>query len=213
MTKAVLIDLDGTLVDTTLALYQAYLKFLKHYGHKGSKKEFKSLIGPSIQEIVETLKQNYKLDSKPEELASMYLAQILHQGFDGAVLFEGAQECIQFAKKNSYKLAIVTSGTPELVKACLEPLGVYSDFDAIITSQDVKNSKPSPDIYQFALEKLGVDAKEAIAIEDSEAGKKAAEGAGIKVFQITHGKGRKKGKEGSLLVKDWHEILKCLKAK
>lgn len=207
MIKAVLIDLDGTLVDTTDALYQVYLNFLKRYGHKGSKKEFKSLIGPSIDEIVGILKKKYQLEMAQSELASMYVTMVMLQGFKGTKLFPGVGEFVDFAKKNKLKMALVTSGTRALVKACLEPLKIENDFDLIVTSEDVEKSKPDPEIYRFALKHLKIPAKEAIAIEDSEAGKKAAEGAGLKVWLFKHNHKNQK-KE---VFKGWDQILDHLR--
>lgn len=212
MVKAILIDLDGTLVDTTPALYQVYLKFLKRYGHEGKEKEFESLIGPSIEEIVVILKKKYELKESAEELATMYVTLIMLQGFEGTKLFPGVQEFLDEAKKNGLKLAVVTSGTPDLVKTCLEPLGVYKTFDLIVTSQDVKQSKPHPDIYVEALKKLKIEPSEAMAIEDSEAGAQAAKNAGLKVFFITHGKKQLAEFEGCKAIENWGEMKTCLKS-
>lgn len=200
MIKAVLIDLDGTLVDTTDALYEVYLNFLKKYGKKGTKKEFKSLIGPSIDEIVGILKEKHKLEPPQSELSSMYVTMLMLQGFKETKLFPGVLEFIDYAKQHQIKLALVTSGTHALVKTCLEPLNVQDAFAVTVTSEDVEKSKPDPEIYKHALKKAGVTAKEAIAIEDSEAGKKAAEGAGLKVLLVNHEK-----KAG------WNQILTKVK--
>lgn len=212
MVKAILIDLDGTLVDTTPALYQVYLKFLKRYGHEGTEKEFESLIGPSIEEIVRILKKKYELKESAEELATMYVTLIMLQGFEGTKLFPGVKEFIDGAKKDGSKLAVVTSGTHDLVKTCLDPLGVFKAFDLVVTSQDVKQSKPHPDIYKEALERLKIEPDEAIAIEDSEAGAQAAKNAGLKVFIITHGKEKPIELDGCQMIENWDKMKRCLKS-
>ncbi|KAF3362077.1 Pyrophosphatase PpaX [Chlamydiales bacterium STE3] len=206
MVKAVLIDLDGTLVDSTPALYQVYLKFLEHYGHKGNKEEFNSLVGPSIDEIVSTLKTQYKLEDDNEKLANMYVSFIMLQGFEGTELFTGVREFLDYAKEKGLKLAIVTSGTHALVKTCLDPFGIYERFDAILTSEDVKQAKPFPEIYELALSKLKVPAEEAVAIEDSTVGAASAKGAGLPVLFITHGKSVE-GIEAYQAVNNWKECL------
>lgn len=207
MVKALLIDLDGTLVDSTPALYDVYNKFLEHYGKKGTEKEFKTLIGPSIDEIVKILQEKYQLKGKHEELTNMYVSFIMLQGFQGTKLFDGVKEFLEFAKKNSIKLAIVTSGTHALVKTLLDPFKIHDFFKVIVTSEDVKKSKPDPEIYQAALKKLGVQPKEALAIEDSDLGAQSAAGAGLKVLFLTHGK--KTDVEGNYeFVNDWKGILK-----
>lgn len=211
MIKAVLIDLDGTLVDSTPALFQVYQKFLAYYGKKGTKEEFYSLIGPSIDEIVAILKNKYKLKESNKDLATMYVSTLMKQGLEGTELFPHAKEVIEELKKKGVKLGIVTSGTHALVKICLDPLKMTQNFDAIITSEDVKNAKPNPEMYRLALEKLGVPADQAVAIEDSEAGKESARQAGLEVVMITHGK--ESNLEGAINCSNWDEIGTWLKSK
>jgi beta-phosphoglucomutase len=210
--KAILIDLDGTLVDSTGALYQAYLKFLEYFGKKGTRAEFQSLIGPSMDEIVEILQKKHELPKTDQNLSSLYFTMIVAQGFEGVELFPGVRELLKEAKKNKIKLGIVTSGTHALVKKCLDPLKVIEDFDVIITSEDVKKAKPHPEMYQLALKKLLVEPKDACAIEDSEAGKKAASDAGLKVIYITHGKEEDLKKDKKVVyLPNWKEIQLWLK--
>lgn len=184
--KAVLIDLDGTLVDSVPALYQAYLKFLEYYKKKGTAEEFQSLIGPSIDEIVDILQKKHELPGTHQSLASVYVSMIVMQGFEGVALYPGADAFIKEAKKNKAKLGLVTSGTRALVKSCLDPLKITDQFDVLVTSEDVKVAKPNPEMYQLALKKLELTPEQAIAIEDSEAGIKAALDAGLKVICVTH---------------------------
>lgn len=214
MIKAVLIDLDGTLVDSTPALFQVYQKFLAYYGKKGTKEEFNSLIGPSIDEIVAILKKKYELKESTKDLATMYISTLMKQGFEGTELFPDAKNVIDALKKKGVKLGIVTSGTHALVKICLDPLKVTDAFDAIVTSEDVKKAKPNAEMYQFALKKFGIEPDEAVAVEDSVAGKEAAIGAGLKVVMITHGK-PPLTKEGNGVVncQDWKEIGAWLNSK
>ena len=205
--KAILIDLDGTLVDSVPALYQAYIKFLDYFGKKGTKGEFKSLVGPSMDEIVTILQKKHELPGTHQNLTSLYFTMIVAQGFEGVELFPGALEVLKDAKKKKIKLGIITSGTHDLVKKCLDPLKVIQEFDVIITSEDVVKPKPHPEMYQHALKKLKLKPADAVAIEDSEAGVKAASGAGLQVINITHdGKNRKIVADKVINLPNWKEI-------
>lgn len=215
MIKALLIDLDGTLVDSTPALYKVYQKFLAHYGHKGSREEFNSLIGPSIDEIVEILKKNYSLKDTAHDLSLMYISLLMLQGFEGTELFPAVKETLILAKEKKLKLGIVTSGTKPLVNMCLNPFNIIDQFDIIVTAEDVSKGKPDPEIYQVALKKLGVKPGEAVAIEDSSNGLSAALGAGLKVLMVTHGKEIEKRKydQNVVLVANWNEINSWIQSK
>lgn len=212
--KALCIDLDGTLIDTLPAMYQVYSKFLAHYGKKGSEKEFQELIGPSIDEIVVILKKRYNLTEDPHELSLYYVSLLMMQGFEGTKLFPHVKETLDALKKHGVKVALVTSGTKPLVKTCLEPLHVENLFDLVVTSEDVKQAKPNPEMYKLAVSKLGLKPNEVVAIEDSEKGIEAAKAAGLQVVMITHLKGDPKSKDPSIVYKmDWREIAEWLQQK
>lgn len=216
MIKAVLVDLDGTLVDSVPALFLVYKKFLEHYNKKGTREEFNTLIGPSIDEIVDILKEKHNIKGSHQELANMYISILMVQGFEGTELFPGAKQFIEDSLKKQLKLGIVTSGTHALVKICLEPLKVDKAFSVIVTSEDVEKAKPNPAMYQIALKKLGVKPEEAVAIEDSEAGKIAAKEAGLSVIMITHGKKTPSvslKENGVTYLANWGEIGAWLKSK
>lgn len=211
MKKALLIDLDGTLIDTLPALYQVYERFLTHFGKKPSKEEFKSLIGPSIDEIVTILKKKHNLSQNSDELSNLYISMLMLQGFEGTALYPGAKETLDSLKKKGIKLALVTSGTKTLVKQCLEPLKLYDYFDLIVTADDVEKAKPHPEIYKVALKRLSLKPNEAFALEDSAAGIKSAEEAGLDVIMITHdGNNPPPQNKNVNCVTEWKEIGKWL---
>lgn len=214
MVQALLIDLDGTLVDSLPALYQVYIKFLAYYGKKGTKEEFTSLIGPSIDDIALILKEKHGLKPSSRDLSTMYVSTLMKQGFEGTELFPGAREVLEAAKKQGVKLCIVTSGTKALVKICLEPHGILPLFSEIITSDDSPRAKPHPELYRLALEKLQVPPEDAVAIEDSPPGQAAALAAGLNVIMLhPHGASLQKSKEKAVEVNNWSEIGSWLKLK
>lgn len=187
--RAVLIDLDNTLIDSLPALFQVYQRFLTHHGKKGTKEEFDKLIGPSIEEIAEKLRVQYNLPGTSKELSNLYVTMIMLQGFQGTELFPGARFFLEEAKRRKMALGLVTSGTKPLVKQCLDPLGITDLFDVVVTAEDVKRAKPDPELYRVALTLLQVAPQEVVVIEDASAGVKAAREAGIeKIAVITHGR-------------------------
>src|SRR5262245_50446995 len=104
--EVVLVDLDGTLVDSTSVLYNVYLEFLSDFGVCGSFADFKTLIGPSIREVMPLLKERYQLKEGNDELLKRYYF-LLNPRYEREVqLFEHAREFLELVKGASLKIVL-----------------------------------------------------------------------------------------------------------
>ena len=194
--KALFFDFDGTLADSLPILKKVYMNFLERAGHKGSEEEFQKLNGPNINQIVNYLKKKYQLEDSPDSIKGMF-----HELFKGIYsrqvhFFPGALEFLTWAKEHGYRLFVVTSADPIMVSLVLEKKQAKPLFEAIISSKDLANGKPHPEVYLHALNRAGVESEQALAFEDSPNGLLAARGAGIQTVEY--------GKD----FPDWHKILK-----
>lgn len=212
--KALLVDFDGTLVDSLDSLKKAYHAFLRHFSCEGTAEEFEALNGPSLPEVVAFLKQKYQLDGSKEELQGLYEQGLIKAYRQAIHLLPGAKEALEFAKQNcGLKLALVTSAEREIVDASLQGLKLPFDFDAISCMQSGVRSKPAPDLYANALQLLQVQAGDALAVEDSFNGVLAATSAGVFAIQFVQD-GTKADREiGGLAVElhgGWHSLLAIL---
>lgn len=185
--KCVFIDFDGTLVDSMDALYRIYIRFLKGFGHQGTKEEFSPLIGASLQEIVASLKENHQIDKDVTELCDIYHQSLQSCYGDEIALFPGVIEFLGYAKKRGLSLAIVTGAQKDLVEAVVESIGIDSYFEIIVSAEDVPHGKPDPAVYQSALQKLHLKPNQVLVIEDAENGVRSAESAGLTCLQFGSG--------------------------
>jgi HAD superfamily hydrolase (TIGR01509 family) len=94
-------------------------------------------------------------------------------------LLPGVAEYLTVAHGLGLKTAIASSSTRTWVMEHLERFGIGGHFDAIVCREDVKKTKPDPELYQTALRRLAVQPNEAIALEDSSNGIRAAKSAGL----------------------------------
>ena len=179
MLKAILVDFDGTFVDSIAQLYQFYQKFLNHYGVQGTLKEFQELNGPKLNEIVQMLMERHHLQVSQQILLARYLDLLYGFYTKEALPFPQAVDQLKTWAAKGVRLVLVTSAHADLVNAFIKAHDLYPLFEFIVTSQEVQKGKPDPAIYQVALEKLGVSSEEAIAIEDSQNGLLSARGAGL----------------------------------
>jgi HAD superfamily hydrolase (TIGR01509 family) len=176
MQKAYAFDLDGVVLDSLQALRDTYFQFMMLYGKKGSLEEFESLNGPSLPEIVSTLKELHDLKESHDVLQINYLS-LLNKLYIESPLIDGIRECLLFLKRLNSPLALVTSSARQVVREILRKQDILSVFDEIITGDDVEKSKPEPHIYLKLIEKFPNYSW--FAIEDSTNGVTAALNAGL----------------------------------
>ena len=164
-------DFDGVIVDSVTALYDTYDNFLKQYGHRGNQIEFDYLNGPKLADIITYLKEKYNLPPQEAELMSIYL-DLLSSLYHRVNLYEGIEDLFIFLKERNYKIAIASSGKRKDIKYVLEKFNLSGYIDTLSTGDDVREAKPSPEIYLLA--KGFYPDHEYYVIEDSKNGLEAA---------------------------------------
>lgn len=149
MIKGVIIDLDGTLVDSKEGLFTHYLDFLRAFGKRGSREEFNTLNLP-LTEVIKTLQEKY--DLKGHDLLSRYV-----EGLPKIPpLREGVLDFFHFAKLNRLKLALSTSASLNYLEPILKHYELA--FDAIIPE--------SKDKFLDGLSALKLEKEEVLQIDD-----------------------------------------------
>jgi beta-phosphoglucomutase len=183
---AVIFDMDGTLIDNTPYHFKSWQALFKKYG-KGelSKQTYYTEI--SGVPILETLKGLFPdrgetglkalLKEKEEFYRAAYAPHIAP--INGLVNF------LAELKSSGVKMAMATSATVEDIDFILNKVPIRHDFDEIVNSSMVKKPKPNPQIFLKAAELLNMAASNCIVFEDSLAGIKAANDAGMKIVAIT----------------------------
>ena len=199
--KCVLIDFDGTLVDSMGALYGIYEKFLEGFGHQGTKEEFAPLIGASLREIVTALKENHHIDREISELCEIYHQSLQNYYRKEIDLFPGVKEFLKYARETGLLLAIVTGAQKDLVEEAINSKKIAAYFEAIVSAEDVPHGKPDPAVYIAALKQLSLKPNQVLVIEDAENGVRSAESAGLSCLAIWYGERFRLGKYPRLFQK------------
>jgi beta-phosphoglucomutase len=174
--KALLFDLDGTLVDTEKLDDMAMWKILKKIGISSNKK----FIGCTLKEYIQGITKDKSLQERIKKEFTREYEFILK-----STELKLNHKLLSLLKKSyNLKIALVTSNNRRLTRIILTKLGLESFFDIIITTEDVRKNKPHPEPYLKAMEKLGVNPADCIAFEDSKEGIKSAIAAGIDYKKI-----------------------------
>lgn len=184
MNKALLFDLDGTLVLTEKYHSEAFRHSLAPLGIEYTyENHLARYSGRGNQEILEMiLTENGKPLSLLPGLSAAKKAEynrLVEE--NGIPTVQGAKKFLALAKSASpaLKLAIASSTTKQNAALALEKTGIKDFFELIVTREDVKETKPCPDIFLFTAKKLGVEPNEAVVFEDSPRGIEAAERGGF----------------------------------
>lgn len=175
---AVVFDMDGLLVHTERQWLQAKVVLFERYGTQLTETDRAAVFGAADLATVTYFAGRFGLsEDRIEGLRDEYLDIIGRLIDDGVEITPGATELITHLEAK-IPLALASNTRRTLVDAILRQTPFASAFDAIATGDEVA-PKPAPDIYRLACRRLGVDPAQAVAVEDSPTGVKAAQAAGL----------------------------------
>ena len=148
-------------------------------------KDIYHTLGLNNAESERYFKSAYGEDFPYLEFRENYRAEVARDTREnGTPVKKGLYELLEVLKEKQMKLAVATSSSYENTVELLKETKVYSYFQEIVTGNMVEHSKPAPDIYQKACEKLNVLPEHALALEDSYNGIRSGYAAGMKVIMI-----------------------------
>ncbi|MGH4139365.1 HAD family hydrolase [Clostridium sp.] len=210
MLKAVIFDMDGVIIDSEPTHIKLENETYKKLGIEITEDEHHSFVGATSNYMWEALKNKYKLNQTIEELTQYDRNKYFkHLNSDECeiLLIDGVKDLIEELHGNGVKLAIASSSPLNVIDAIAKKFHIEEYFEAFVTGDDVKRSKPEPDIFIFAAKKLGVSAENCIVIEDSHNGVLAARKAGMKCVGINSDpEGRQDISTADLVINNFKEI-------
>ena len=184
---AVIFDLDGVIVSTDEFHYQGWQRLADEEGIYFDRKTNERLRGvsrlESLEIILEKADRNYSREEKAEmaERKNNYYRDLLHTLTPDDV-FPGVMEMLKELKEKGIKIAIGSSSknTPSI----LQKIGMESYFDAVSDGNQIKRSKPDPEVFLLAASKLQIPPGQCLVVEDADAGVEAAINAGMKCLAV-----------------------------
>ena len=188
MIKALIFDFDGLILDTETPEFSVWQNIYQEHGYELPHDEWGKIVGGDGLSDFDAAKHlsllaQGRLDSVSLRARHRSETHTLNQQ---QPILPGVLETILEAKRLGLKLAIASSSPHSWVDTHAKRLGIFDDFDKVITSDEVgiERTKPNPDLFLLALEQLNVRANEAIVFEDSPNGVRAAQSAGIFVVAV-----------------------------
>ena len=184
--KAVVFDMDGTLIDAQMWHYEALNEALDIFGLSISMDDHLARFdGLPTRKKLEVLSEERGL---PHSLFSMIneIKQERTLRLVSKYCFPRVEQLLlfQWLQERGVKLAVATNSIRMTSQRMLESAGVWPYLDVIVTNEDVSHPKPHPEIYQVAADALGLDPIDCIAVEDNHFGVESARAAGCEVLVV-----------------------------
>ena len=180
--QGIIFDCDGTLADTMPLHWRAWQVISRRHGFSLPEDRFYSLGGVPSRDILKLLSAEQGIALNPLAVAREKEAEYLPL----IAQVEPINTVVGVAREHYGKipLAVASGGTKKIIEQVLEHLGIRSLFQAIVTSEDVVNQKPAPDIFLEAARRIGVPPQFCRAYEDTDLGMRAIRAAGMEAVDV-----------------------------
>ncbi|AKG21735.1 HAD family hydrolase [Calothrix sp. 336/3] len=183
MLKAILFDLDGTLVNTDPIHYLAWQEMLSHHGLEIDETFYKTRISGKLNpEIIKDILPDLSTE-RAEEFADKKEA-LFRDKAPSLEPLPGLKELLTWTETHGIQRALVTNAPRANAEYMLEVLDLKNTFHLVILAEEEAAAKPDPTPYRVALERLEITPEQAIALEDSPSGLRSAVGANIPTIGV-----------------------------
>ncbi|NIT04608.1 HAD-IA family hydrolase [Candidatus Saccharibacteria bacterium] len=207
--KAVIFDLDGTLIDNERVYDRAFCAVLKK--RRISCEDVVHIPGIGVKENWQKMVKNLGMSEDPGDLAretqEFYLKHL-----EEVKVRPGVREVMYYLRGRGVKRILATSNTADVASRVVETLGIGHHFDSKTFGDEVQRKKPAPDLFLKAVEKESLNPKQVIVVEDSASGIEAArEGGFVAIALKTDWFTRAQLHRANHTVDNFHQVLDILK--
>jgi HAD superfamily hydrolase (TIGR01509 family) len=181
--KVVVLDVDGTLMDTNYLHVEAWARSFEEVGHRVPRVLLHRQIGKGSGLLIQEFIEDEETAEKIDELHSEFYAELQEYGHP----LPGAKELISTLSERGYDVWFVTSAKDEELEHHMAELEAEGGISGVVNSSAVDNPKPAPDIFELALERAGASPDETVAVGDAVWDVEAADAAGIRTVAVLTG--------------------------
>lgn len=183
MIEAVVFDLDGVIVDSEPVWEQVRRQVVAEYGGTWTPEAQRRIMGMSTGEWARYLSQDLGVGLPPERVAAVVVDRMRDRYAEHVPLLPGAVEAVRRMARR-WPLGLASSSPPALIQTVLEHADLRQYFAALMSTEQVKQGKPAPDVYLAVADLLGHRPDRCAAVEDSTNGLRSAAAAGCRVIGI-----------------------------
>ncbi len=200
--KGVILDVDGTLVDSNDAHTKAWIEALEQGGYKVTYEQIKRLIGMGADNLLPQVTGKGKDTDEGKKLSEAWSDIFEHKYLPYLKAFPKTREMLLALKDYGFKLVVASSAQKDMLSRLLEIAGAKGLVEDEISSSDAKNSKPDPDIVQAALKQIDLPPNQVLMLGDTPYDIEAARKAGVGTIALRSGGWNDDGLKGAIAVYD-----------
>jgi HAD superfamily hydrolase (TIGR01509 family) len=183
MVRVVVLDVDGTLMDTNYLHTEAWARAFERAGHRVPRVRLHKEVGKGAGLLIREFVDDEETVEKIQDLHSEFYGELQEYGHP----LPGAKELISSLKERGYEVWLVTSAKDEELEHHMQELEAEDSVDGVVNSSAVENAKPAPDIFEEALRRAGATADETVTVGDAVWDVEAAREAGIRTVAVLSG--------------------------
>jgi HAD superfamily hydrolase (TIGR01509 family) len=183
MIDAVVFDLDGVILDSEQVWDDVRERFTRERGGKWTDRAQRDMMGMSSHEWSRYMHDALGVPDSPEEINRQVVGRMLDRYSERLPLIDGAVEAVRRIAER-WPLGLASSSNRQIIDRALEVSGLAPLFRVTVSSEEVAQGKPAPDVYLEAARRLDVDPDASAAVEDSTSGIRSAHAAGMLVIAI-----------------------------
>ncbi|KOV30601.1 HAD family hydrolase [Streptomyces sp. XY152] len=184
---SVILDLDGTLVDSEPNYYEAGRRTLAEYGVPDfSWAEHERYIGISTRETIADWRERYRLSAPVEELLAVKNRHYLRLAGASTRVYPQMRTFVELLAAEEVPMAVASGSSPEAIKAILAGTGLDAYLRTVVAADEVAHGKPAPDVFLEAARRLGADPADCVVVEDAAPGAAAAHAAGMRCIAVPY---------------------------
>ncbi|WP_030242802.1 HAD family hydrolase [Streptomyces sp. NRRL S-350] len=181
--QAVLLDMDGTLVDTEDFWWQAEVSLFAELGHELDEADRAHVVGGPMTRVMDYLVARTGVDIAPADLGVLVNQRFVDLLAGGVPLMPGAERLLNTLAAHGIPAAMVSASHRHVIDIVLRSLGAHH-FAFTIGGDEVPRTKPFPDPYLEAARRLGAEPARCVVVEDTPTGVRAGEAAGCPVVAV-----------------------------
>ncbi|MDB5414526.1 MAG: family hydrolase [Rubritepida sp.] len=188
MAKAVIFDVDGTLIDSNDLHVGAWVETFRHFGHEVAAEAVRPHIGKGGDQLMPEFLPAEMIEERGEEITAFRTSLFLREYMPRAEPFPAVRSLLARLREAGQRIALASSSKPEELERSIEITGIADLIDTTTSSADAEHSKPSPDIFRAALERLApLQAADAVVVGDTPYDAEAAGKLGLRTIGLLCG--------------------------